>query len=150
MGTVVSMEHIRGQFPILSQKIDGHPLVYLDNAATTQKPKVVIDALTTFYEGSNANVKRGMHVLAERATDIYENARKRTQQFLHAKKPHEIIFTKGTTEAINLVANSYGRAFLKEGDEIIIGPYNVVSKTLKSGDKVQQKKVEAKKEEENE
>jgi cysteine desulfurase/selenocysteine lyase len=112
---------VRSQFPILSQKIDDrHPLIYLDNAATTQKPKVVIDAVTTFYEGSNANVNRGMHVLAERATDIYENARKRTQKFLNAKKPHEVIFTKGTTEGVNLISRSWGEANLKKGDVVLV------------------------------
>lgn len=111
---------IRLQFPILQKKLDGHPLVYLDNAATTQKPQVVLDAMRKFYEKDNANVKRGMHVLAERATELYEAARKRVQKFLNARKAHEIIFTKSTTESINLVARAWGEANLKRGDVVLL------------------------------
>lgn len=108
------------QFPILSQKIDGHPLVYLDNAATTQKPQVVIDAMKEFYEHDNANVKRGMHVLAEQATESYEQARARVRDFLNARKSHEIVFTKSATESINLVARAWGEANLKKGDTVLL------------------------------
>ena len=92
--TGLDIHTLRQQFPILSQKVDGYPLVYLDNAATTQKPQVVIDAIKEFYEQDNANVKRGMHALAERSTEIYEAARKKVQKFLNAKSSREIIFTK--------------------------------------------------------
>ncbi len=118
--TRLDIEKIRTQFPILNQQVNGKPLVYLDNAATNQKPKRVIDALTTYYERDNANIHRGIHTLAERATKAYEQTRHAMQQFIHAKHVEEIIFTRGVTESINLVASSYGRAFLKEGDEVII------------------------------
>ena len=111
---------IRSEFPILHQQINGKPLVYLDNAATTQKPQSVIDALTGYYGGYNANIHRGIHYLAEKATTAYEDTRKSLQQFLNASSTEEIIFTYGTTDGINLVANAYGRVFLKEGDEILI------------------------------
>lgn len=116
----LDIEKIRTQFPILNQQVNGKPLVYLDNAATNQKPKRVIDALTTYYERDNANIHRGIHTLAERATKAYEQTRHAMQQFIRAKHVEEIIFTRGVTESINLVASSYGRAFLKEGDEVII------------------------------
>ena len=96
------------QFPLFANNIDGNPIIYLDNAATTQKPKMVLDAMQKFYERSNANIKRGMHPLAEAATEHYEAARKCVQKFLNAKKTHEVIFTKNCTEAINLVARSWG------------------------------------------
>lgn len=112
---------IRQDFPILHQLVKGnHPLIYLDNAATSQKPKAVIDAIKHYYEHDNSNVHRGVHTLSERATKAYEEARKKIQQFIHAKSEREIIFTRGTTEAINLVAQSYGRAVLKPNDEILI------------------------------
>jgi cysteine desulfurase / selenocysteine lyase len=116
----LDIEKIRTQFPVLNQQVNGKPLIYLDNAATNQKPKRVIDALTKYYERDNANIHRGIHTLAERATKAYEQTRHAMQQFIRAKHVEEIIFTRGVTESINLVASSYGRAFLKEGDEVII------------------------------
>lgn len=111
---------IREDFPILKQQVHGKPLVYLDNAATTQKPQVVIDTLVRYYETTNANVHRGIHALSERATHAYEGARETVRRFLNAADTREIIFVRGTTEAINLVAQSYGRTFLTAGDEIVI------------------------------
>jgi cysteine desulfurase/selenocysteine lyase len=111
---------VRADFPILHQKVNGRPLIYLDNGATAQKPQVVIDALARFYERDNANVHRGLHALSMRATDGYEGARTRVAQFLHAAAPEEIIFTRGTTDAINLVAASWGGANLKAGDVILL------------------------------
>lgn len=114
------VEQVRRDFPALHQKIYGKPLVYLDNAATTQKPQAVLNVIQTYYVCSNANVHRGVHYLSERATHTYEYARTKVQRFLNAAEAAEIIFVRGTTEAINLVAHSYGRAFLGRGDEIII------------------------------
>lgn len=111
---------IRQDFPILAEQINGKPLVYFDNAATTQKPRQVLNALTGYYEHSNANIHRGIHHLAEKATAEFEASRRRIQGFMNARLPEEIIFTYGTTDSINLVAQSYGRHFLKAGDEIII------------------------------
>ncbi len=116
----LDIEQIRKDFPVLNQQINGRPLVYLDNAATNQKPQSVIDALSQYYEGYNANIHRGIHQLAEQATAAFEASRRAVQSFLNAKHWEEIIFTYGTTDGINLVAQSYGRKFLKEGDEIII------------------------------
>ena len=114
-------ECVRKDFPILLQNVHaGKPLVYLDSAATSQKPRSVIDAMTRYYEFSNANVHRGLHVLAERATEIYEGARVKVAKFVGAERPEEIVWTKNATEAINLVAHGYGRKFLKAGDEIIV------------------------------
>ena len=114
------LKKIREQFPILHQQVNGHNLVYLDNAATTQKPKQVIQALVDYYSKDNANIHRGIHTLAERATKSFEQTREAAQQFINASTTEEIIFTKGVTEGINLVASSYGRAFINSGDEIII------------------------------
>jgi len=114
------MDEIRAQFPVLDQQVNGKPLVYFDNAATNQKPQRVIDAISEYYQGYNANIHRGIHTLAEKATKAFEDTRSKLQQFINANESEEIIFTKGTTESINLVANTYGRAFIKEGDEIII------------------------------
>lgn len=111
---------IRAQFPILSRSFDGNALVYLDNAATSQKPTVVLDAMQTFYKTSNANINRGVHILAEQATIAYDDARKEVQTFINAKNAHEIIFTRNTTEAINLVAKTWGSANLKAGDFIAL------------------------------
>ena len=111
---------IREDFPILEQMVYGKPLVYLDNAATSQKPRVVIDELTQYYSTDNSNIHRGVHLLSERATASYEAARVKAQRFINAAESKEVIFTRGTTEAINLVANSYGRANVKAGDEILI------------------------------
>lgn len=119
-GIVFDVERIREDFPILRQQVRGKPLVYLDNAATSQKPKIVIDTITQYYLAVNSNVHRGVHFLSEQATQAYEGARDKARRFLNAADAREIIFVRGTTEGINLVAQSYGRAFLKEGDEIII------------------------------
>ncbi|WP_159887469.1 cysteine desulfurase [Paenibacillus puerhi] len=113
---------IRSQFPILKQEINGHPLVYLDSAATSQKPVSVIEAVTRYYEQDNANVHRGVHTLGSRATDAYEGAREKVRQFLNARSTEEIIFTRGTTTAINLVASSYARSVCGQGDEIVLTP----------------------------
>ena len=114
------VERIRKDFPILSQEVHGRPLVYLDNAATTQKPQAVIEALETYYATDNANVHRGVHLLSERATQAYEAARSRIRRFLNAAEDREIVFVRGTTEAINLVAQTYGRRMVGPGDEILI------------------------------
>ncbi len=111
---------IRADFPILAQEINEKPLAYLDNAATSQKPKQVIEALTHYYEFDNANVHRGVHTLAARATDAYESARGKVAKFIHAREVAEIIFTRGTTSAINLVVDSYAEANIEAGDEIVI------------------------------
>ncbi|WP_308638655.1 cysteine desulfurase [Paenibacillus silvisoli] len=116
----MNVQAIREQFPILHQQINGHPLVYLDSAATSQKPRSVIDAVSRYYEMDNANVHRGVHTLGSRATDAYEGAREKVAQFLNAASPQEIIFTRGTTTALNLVASSYARSVCGEGDEIVI------------------------------
>ncbi len=113
---------IKEQFPILHQDINGHPLVYLDNAATTQKPRAVLDAVRRYYEWENSNVHRGVHTLGTRATDAFEGAREKVARFLGAASAREIIFTRGTTGSLNLVATGYARAFLREGDEIVITP----------------------------
>jgi len=114
------VDRIRKDFPILHQEMHGKPLVYLDNAATTQKPQAVLDALIAYYTADNANVHRGVHQLSERATEAYEGARGRIQRFLNAAEAREIVFVRGTTEAINLVAQSYGRQSTGSGDEIVI------------------------------
>ena len=113
-------DSIREDFPILKQLVHGKPLVYLDNAATSQKPQVVIDALTRYYSTDNSNIHRGVHLLSERATQAYEAARAKVQRFINAAQSKEIIFTRGTTEAINLLANSYGRENVNAGDEVLI------------------------------
>jgi len=117
---VLDVERLREDFPILSQRVRGKPLVYLDNAATSQKPRSVIDAVTRFYSAENANIHRGVYYLSERATVAYEAARERVAGFLNAASPREIVFTRGTTEAINLVAQSWGRSALRAGDELLI------------------------------
>lgn len=114
------VEKIRGDFPILHRQVRGQRLVYLDNAATTQKPRCVIDTIEKYYTSQNSNIHRGVHYLSELATKLYEESRKKIKRFLNAAKAHEIIFVRGTTEGINLVAQSYGRKNLTAGDEIII------------------------------
>jgi len=114
------VERVRADFPILSTQVHGHPLCYLDNAASAQKPRAVLDVVRDAYETTYANVHRGVHYLSERATADYEGARKKVQRFLNARHDSEIVFTRGATESINLVAASFGRAFLDAGDEIII------------------------------
>ena len=118
--TMFSGRDLRSDFPALHQQVHGKPLVYLDNAATAQKPQVVIDALSRFYEHDNANVHRGLHALSMRATDAYEGARARVAKFINAADSAEIIFTRGTTESINLVAASWGGANLKKGDVVLL------------------------------
>ncbi|MCD9022826.1 cysteine desulfurase [Cohnella silvisoli] len=113
---------LKAEFPILHQDINGHPLVYLDNAATTQKPRSVIEAVKRYYEWDNANVHRGVHTLGSRATDAYEGAREKVARFLNAPASRQIIFTRGTTTALNIVASGYARQTLREGDEIVITP----------------------------
>ena len=110
----------RRDFPLLHNMMNGKPLVYLDNGATTQKPESVIQAMCGYYGGCNANPHRGAYALSVQATDIYENARERTRQFIHAKSAKEIIFTKNATEALNLVAYSYGLTNIGAGDEIVL------------------------------
>ena len=112
--------HIRKDFPILSREVYGKPLVYLDNSATTQKPRIVVDAIANEYYSENANVHRGVHFLSQQATELHESARAKIAKFLNASSPSEIVFTRGATEGLNLVASSFGEAFLKEGDEVII------------------------------
>ncbi|MCS6851980.1 MAG: cysteine desulfurase [Gemmataceae bacterium] len=114
------VHRIRADFPILQQRVHGKPLVYLDNAATTQKPQVMLDAIRNYFVHDNANVHRGVHLLSQRATQHYEAVRVKVQRFLNAASEKEIIFVRGTTEAINLVASSYGRRFVGAGDEIVI------------------------------
>lgn len=117
---IFNVEKIRMDFPALQLKVNGKPLIYFDNAATTQKPRQVIEAIASYYATSNANVHRGLHYLAEKATTGYEDARKKTAEFINAPSEKEIIFTSGTTGGINLVAHSWGSKFLKEKDEIIL------------------------------
>ncbi len=116
----INIEAIRTQFPVLDQMVNGKPLAYFDNAATNQKPSLVIKALEQYYEGYNSNIHRGIHTLAEKATKAFEETRVTLGKFINAAEPEEIIFTKGTTESINLVAATFGRKFIKNGDEIII------------------------------
>ncbi|HEY3430824.1 MAG TPA: cysteine desulfurase [Cyclobacteriaceae bacterium] len=118
--TILDVEKIREQFPVLHQKVNGRDLVYFDNAATSQKPTVVIDALVDYYKNYNANIHRGIHTLAEKATKAYEATRGLAKEFINAKSEEEIIFVRGVSEAINLVAATYGKAFVREGDEIVI------------------------------
>ncbi|ROX85242.1 cysteine desulfurase [Enterococcus durans] len=117
---MISAEKIRQDFPILFQEVNDEPLVYLDNAATTQKPKAVLDALKNYYEHENANVHRGVHTLAERATNSYEAAREKVRSFINASETAEVLFTRGTTTSLNWVARSFGEQFIHEGDEILI------------------------------
>lgn len=116
----MNIKDVREQFPILHQQVNGYDLVYLDSAATSQKPRVVIDAMNEYYRSYNSNVHRGVHTLGTRATDAYEGAREKVRAFIRASSVQEIIFTRGTTTALNTVAISYARANLKEGDEIVI------------------------------
>ncbi|MCY1044230.1 cysteine desulfurase [Corallococcus sp. bb12-1] len=119
-GPGFDLERVRGDFPLLRQEVRGRPLVYLDSAATGQKPQAVLDALTRYYTHDNANVHRGVHILSERSTQAYEDARETVRRFLNAKDAREIVFVRGTTEAINLVAATYGRKHVGPGDEVLI------------------------------
>lgn len=116
----LNIDQIRGFFPVLHQEVHGKPLIYLDNAATTQKPQSVLDALSAYYSRDNSNIHRGAHALADRATRYYEETREAVCEFINSKESAEIIFTKGTTEGINLVAQTFGRKFIQKDDEIII------------------------------
>jgi len=120
MHTLLDIEAIREQFPILDQEVNGHRLVYLDNAASSQKPRVVVEALARYYEHDHANVHRGIHELSMRATEAYENARATAARFIGAGDPSEVVFVRGTTEGINLVASAWGLQNLGEGDEILL------------------------------
>ena len=115
-----NVEEIRQDFPILQREVYARPLIYLDNAATTQKPRSVVEAISNEYYSTNANVHRGVHFLSQKATDLHEAARERVRQFINARSTAEVLFTRGTTESLNLVASSFGEAFLKEGDEVIV------------------------------
>ena len=117
---IYDIQKIREDFPILGREVYGKPLVYLDNAATTQKPLMVLDAMRDEYLNVNANVHRGVHYLSQQATDLHEAAREKVRQFINARKTEEIVFTRGTTEAINLVASSFCESQMKEGDEVIV------------------------------
>src|SRR5205807_6199404 len=114
----IDWKAIREDFPILRERAHGHPLIYFDNAATTQKPRSVLDVLRNYYEHDNANVHRGLHALSTRATEAYERSRKRVGEYIGAANADEIVFTRGTTESINLVAQAWGGKFLREGDVI--------------------------------
>src|SRR3954469_22715256 len=116
----LNAERVRADFPILSTTVYGKPLVYLDNGATTQKPRAVIDALRKYYESENANIHRGVYLLSQTATNLYEETRTKIRRFINASDDREIIYTRGTTESINLVAQSYARSTLKAGDEVVI------------------------------
>ncbi|MCG8579373.1 MAG: cysteine desulfurase [Bacteroidales bacterium] len=116
----MNIEQIRNDFPILNEQVHGKPLVYFDNAATTHKPQVVIDAVSEVYQKYNSNIHRGVHHLSNVCTQAHENARLKVQEFINAKHSHEVIFTRGTTESINLIASSFGETFLNEGDEILV------------------------------
>ncbi len=120
MGSLMDISKLRADFPILDQQVNGSPLIYFDNAATTQKPQAVIDALSHYYQFENANIHRGLHTLAERATTAYELTRTKVRDFLHAPSSDQIIFTSGTTAGINLVAQTFGRSTFKAGDKILI------------------------------
>ena len=117
---LTDIDAIRAQFPILSREVNGKPLVYLDNGATSQKPQSVIDAISRYYEYENSNIHRGVHTLSQEATSAYEDVRKKVQKFINAEHDHEIIFTSGTTGGINLVASSFGASLVRKGDEILI------------------------------
>jgi cysteine desulfurase/selenocysteine lyase len=119
-GLPLDVDRVRRDFPILARTVNGRPLAYLDNAASSQRPQSVIDAVSHYYQTSHANVHRGVHALSQEATDLYEGARRRVQRFVNARSPREIVFVRGTTEAINLVAQSYGRPRLEPGDEVLI------------------------------
>jgi cysteine desulfurase/selenocysteine lyase len=119
-GRLTDIEQIRAQFPILDRQINGRPLVYFDNGATSQKPQSVIDAITNFYSNENSNIHRGVHTLSQETTSAYEGVRKKVQKFINAKHNHEVILTSGTTGGINLVASSFGEKLVRKGDEILI------------------------------
>ncbi|EAA0289593.1 aminotransferase class V-fold PLP-dependent enzyme, partial [Listeria monocytogenes] len=117
---MIDAQKVKQAFPILDQLVNDEPLIYLDNAATTQKPEAVLQAITDYYHQDNANVHRGVHTLAERATHSYEGAREKVRRFIHANETAEVLFTRGTTTGLNWVSRSYGDRFVNEGDEIVI------------------------------
>jgi cysteine desulfurase/selenocysteine lyase len=119
-GSTLDVEAVRRDFPVLAREVNGRPLCYLDNAASSQRPRAVIDAISRYYETSHANVHRGVHTLSQEATDLFEGAREKLRRFVNARSTREIVFVRGTTEAINLVAQSYGRPRLGPGDEILV------------------------------
>lgn len=121
------VDRIRDDFPILSRTVYGKPLVYLDNGATTQKPRAVVEAITEEYYSINANVHRGVHFLSQRATELHEASRETVRRFINARSTNEIVFTRGTTESINLLAYSYGEACLKAGDEVLLSTMNTTA-----------------------
>ena len=118
---------IRADFPILTREVYGRPLIYLDNAATTQKPRAVIDAISEAYTTFNANVHRGVHRLSQEATELHEASRETVRRFLNAQSTNEILFTRGTTESINLLAFSFGEAFMRAGDEVSCRRWNTIA-----------------------
>ncbi len=118
--TGFDVQKVRSDFPILAERVHGKPLVYLDNANTSQKPQLVLDAMDDYYRHANANIHRATHLLSERATALYEGARAKAATFINAPDPKTIVLTKGTTDGINLVAQSYGRSMLKPGDEVVL------------------------------
>ncbi|MGF3521956.1 MAG: aminotransferase class V-fold PLP-dependent enzyme, partial [Candidatus Bathyarchaeia archaeon] len=137
---ILDVHKIREDFPILKRQINGHNLIYFDNAATTQKPKQVIDAEKAFYERHNGNIHRAVHTLSQEATEMYEDAREKVAHFINAQDSSEIVFVRGATEAINLIAYSWGLHNLKQGDEVVLSlmehhsnivPWEVVSKISK-------------------
>ena len=117
---LLDVERVRRDFPILAQRVGDRPLCYLDNAASSQRPQVVIDSISQYYSTTHANVHRGVHRLSQQATELFEGAREKARAFINARSAKEIVFVRGTTEAINLVAQSYGRPRLEPGDEILI------------------------------
>src|SRR3977135_960162 len=119
-GGGIDWKAIREDFPILREQAHGHPLIYFDSAATSQKPRAVLDALRNYYEHENANVHRGLHELSSRATEAYEKSRRRVAEYIGATSADEIVFTRGTTESINLVAHAWGGKFIREGDVILL------------------------------
>lgn len=140
----INVIDLRKEFPILDQTINGKPLIYFDNAATSQKPLSVINAISEYYETINSNVHRGIHTLSERATEAYENSREKARKFINAESKNEIVFVKGTTEGINLVASTFGNMILSEGDEIIISQMEHHSNMVPWQNLCSQKKAELK------
>ena len=120
MTNTFDVNRVRDDFPILKQQVNGNPLVYLDNGATSQKPQSVIDAIVEYYTTTNSNVHRGVHSMSQQATESYEGARSKVRKFINARNDREIIFTRNTTEGVNLVANSYGRQNIRSGDDIVV------------------------------
>ena len=120
---MIDVINIRNQFPILNQKVNGNPLIYFDNSATTQKPQCVINTISNFYSQNNANIHRGVHTLSRLASELYENSRTTISQFFNIQNPQQLIFTSGTTDSLNIIAQGLSKSILKEGDEIILSQY---------------------------